>query len=335
MNRLTQWLARGLALLWLTAPVTTLADPAPDLTAFDAAWTAYADEANGRALQFGCRPRRYPPPADIPRRGAVVAFHGFSACTQQFFQLGPELAARGYDVLVPMLPGHGLVPGPDGEDDLSEVPTAENWAVAYGGLAERMNRIMALSPGERIVVGYSLGGALAVNAAHRNPELYARMLLIAPLFSINGGPLLEGLADWLGRVPGVRDIVVKPRGYQQLCDGWAAAGRAGFCDYRLEHVPAMIQLERQNRAWSTKKPLRLPIQVITADGDVVVSNAAIDKQVEQQRQFGTVAVCQLTGDVPHEILTPYENVGREMFWLPGFIQMAGEFVVHGAESSCQ
>ena len=70
-------------------------------------------------------------------------------------------------VLVPMLPGHGFMPSTDDDEDLSAVPTADTWARDYGGLAARMNRILALSPGERVIIGYSLGGTIAINAALR------------------------------------------------------------------------------------------------------------------------------------------------------------------------
>jgi alpha-beta hydrolase superfamily lysophospholipase len=323
--------------LLLLAFVPALAGAAENssLGRFDAAWEAYETEINGKGLQFGCQPRRYRPPADVARRGVVVAFHGFSACPQQFFQLGPLLSIMGFDVLVPMLPGHGLARSPEGVEQLDEVPTNANWRAAYGGLAARMNDIAALSPGEHVMVGYSLGGALALNAGFRAPDLYDRMLLIAPLVRIRMPAYLEGLTIYLSRVPGLRSIELKPPDMEQDCDDWTASGRAGFCDYRLEHIPAMIELERQNRTWNAERPLTLPMQAILADADVVVSTEATKKLAEAQRAHGEVTVCMLTGGVPHEILTPYENADREMFWLPQFIEVASAFVARGETNTCE
>jgi alpha-beta hydrolase superfamily lysophospholipase len=317
------------------APVRPDADDREAFARFDAAWAEYLATLAGADLQFGCRPRRYRPPPGMPRRGAVLALHGFSACGQQFFQLGPLLAEQGFDVLVPMLPGHGAPAGPDGEEDLSGVPTAENWTSSYGGLAAAMNRVMAESPGERVLVGYSLGGTVAINAAHRAPGVYDRMLLITPLIAIRGGGFIEGLGDLLGRTPGMNNWRVKPRNMQAECEAWTAAGRAGFCDYRLKHVSALVRLERQNRKWSEERPLSLPIQVILADDDKVVSNSAIERLVKEQRAHGPVAACVLNGGVPHEVLTPYENVGREMTWLDEFLRLATEFAVNDTRTSCQ
>ena len=39
--------------------------------------------------------------------GLPVLFHGFSACPQQWDLISPLLAKRGFDVLMPLNPGHG------------------------------------------------------------------------------------------------------------------------------------------------------------------------------------------------------------------------------------
>ena len=136
-----------------------------------------------------------------------MAFHGFSACPQQFFQLAPVLANLGFDVLVPMLPGHGLERRPDGQELLEDVPTAANWRDGYGALAARMNDIVALARGPRVAVGYSLGGAIALNAGFRAPALYDRMLLIAPLIRINMPEYLETMVNIMGRIPLILSLI--------------------------------------------------------------------------------------------------------------------------------
>ena len=323
-----------LAALVIAAPSAFAAQPGQP-SPFDTAWTEYADETNGKGLQFGCQPRRYQPPPGVERIGTVVAFHGFSACPQQYFQLGPLLATQGFDVLVPMLPGHGLKRLPDGQEQLDELPTSANWRKRYGGLAARMNDIAALAPGQRVIVGYSLGGTLALNAAFRAPELYDRMLLIAPLIRINVPAYLETVINVAGGTPVLRNWQPKPPSMEEDCDNWTASGRAGFCDYSLKYLPPLVKLERQNREWQRKTPLALPLFVILADNDVVVSNPAIREFVDLQSEHGSIELCELTGGVPHEILTPYENAGREMFWLPKFIQVASTFVTRGETSRCR
>jgi len=78
------------------------------------AWSAYVEEAhNGTpgGLSSRCQPRVYlagGPAAAVPYRGAVVLLHGLAACPEQWELLAPMVAARGYDVLVPVLPGSGI-----------------------------------------------------------------------------------------------------------------------------------------------------------------------------------------------------------------------------------
>ena len=110
-------------------------------------------------------------------------YHGFTSCAQQFEDIGRRVAAEGYDVLIPRLPGHGLVPidGLEGRtDDLSRLPTS---AEDYDGFVREMDAISALSRGERIVVGLSMGGALTFGTLNldigRETQVWDRGLAMA------------------------------------------------------------------------------------------------------------------------------------------------------------
>ena len=60
-------------------------------------WQNYVKKATaGVSLQKGCEPTRFSSPANVPYRGVVILFHGFTACPQQYFELSPHLAAEGY-----------------------------------------------------------------------------------------------------------------------------------------------------------------------------------------------------------------------------------------------
>lgn len=305
---------------------------ATDPTRVDTAgalWAAYTARYAGESLQVGCLPRRYLPPPDTAVRGIVLMYHGFGACPQQYWQLGPMMAAAGYEVLVPLLPGHGRPPAPDGQDDLLWVPVGSNWQAGYGRLASEMNAIVAAAPGTRIVVGYSLGGAIALYGLLDAPALYERALLLAPLLGIRGGTAIENLASVAGTIPGVRKIVVKPDSARQACIQWQLAGRAGFCDYRLEHVTALVRLMRDNQRRLLERPVSRPVQVVVAGGDTIIDNQAIEDFVAAQMAHGSIVACHLPADVPHEILTPYENIGREMYWLDALLALSGAFIRSG------
>merc|ERR1719247_1883204 len=105
--------------------------------------------------------------------GTAVLFHGYSACPQQFFAMAPALAAKGFDVLLPLNPGHGNSldapePGwvkcltgcemPDGSegrrDNTEGIPTSPRQWQAF---VDKINDIAKLAPGKRVVAGISIG----------------------------------------------------------------------------------------------------------------------------------------------------------------------------------
>jgi len=309
------------------------APPAPadqaDLSGFHAAWAIYQAETLRVQRQRDCAPRLIPAAANQTRRGAVVMFHGFGGCPQQFFLLAGRISEQGYDVLMPLQPGHGVLSEPDGHEDLSRLPGAGDPGNRYAEFADRMNRIMALSPGEKVTVGFSLGGAVSLNASLNAPELYDRQLLLSPMLAIRGGNFVEGLAGIAGRTPGIRNIVVKPRDFREMCAGWQAMGRAGFCNYQLRHVVALLRLEKANREMIQAKRPAMPIQLIAAGDEQYVSNDRIEEFATNQSRSGPVSLCFLPDDVPHEMLSPYENKDRAMYWLGDLLSFTTAFIVDG------
>lgn len=314
-----------------TAAFSVVAPPAEqeELATFAVAWSDYENGVNETPHAADCEPRRFTAVPGTKRRGAVIMFHGFGTCPQQFLELAPRISAQGFDVLLPLLPGHGAMPTAGGEDDLSALPSAGEDSSGYFEFATSMNRIMAASPGEKIIVGFSLGGAISLSAALQATELYNRLLLLAPMLGIRGGAFIETLAEALGRTPGFNKMIVKPRGLRAKCHSWQAAGRAGFCDYRYKHVVALIDLVQINRQLYARQPLSNPIQVVTAGDEKYISNDRIADYASAQVDFGPISLCYMPADVPHEMLTPYENSGRDMYWLEPLLVDMAAFVAHG------
>ena len=106
-------------------------------------------------------------------RGAVLFIHGFGGNGNHFEELPRHVAAAGWRVRVMLLPGHGTVPADferTGDSALLE---------AVLGEARQL-----LQEHERVVLlGHSMGGALATLAAAQLPET-AGLILGAPYFAI-------------------------------------------------------------------------------------------------------------------------------------------------------
>lgn len=108
----------------------------------------------------------------------ILFIHGFTVTPASFKGFAESLAADGYTVSVPLLPGHAGRP-----TDLNEVRW-DQWLdtvlVAYDKLREECEEVF--------VVGLSLGGALGLQLATRRDDI-RKLFLLAP--AVYPTPLLK------------------------------------------------------------------------------------------------------------------------------------------------
>jgi carboxylesterase len=117
-------------------------------------------------------------PVDAGR--AVLLLHGFTGSPWEVRPLGESLAARGFHVHAPRLPGHGLTP-----EELLHV-NADDWKRAA------FNAFDALTGFSQVyVAGLSMGGLLSVLIAAERQV--SRIVLMAPVFGLRpvSGRLLK------------------------------------------------------------------------------------------------------------------------------------------------
>lgn len=99
----------------------------------------------------------------------VLLVHGLSSSAQTWWRVAGRLARAGWSVAAPDLRGHG------------RAPVAESYA-----FAEMAADLHALGGGWDVVVGHSLGGALAVLAAAEDGWA-GRLVLVDPAVRISEG----------------------------------------------------------------------------------------------------------------------------------------------------
>ncbi len=124
-------------------------------------------------------------PGPITKDGkgpCLVAFHGFTGTTSEIRSVVDAVAARGFAVHAPLMPGHGSTP------DRLQDTSFETWTTAMQAELDA-----ARARHERIVLcGFSLGSLVAMELAARKPEgllglvLLGNALTLAPYVS---GPL--------------------------------------------------------------------------------------------------------------------------------------------------
>ena len=155
-------------------------------------------------------------PAAAAEPRGVLLVHGFSGSPYELHLLAQALHRRGYHVAVPLLAGH--------HRSLRELSASRypDWlASADQALHELWTRLAAQASGPpRVaVVGFSMGGLLTVELAHRypappaaaglasaaEPAISAVAVLASPLWL---SPLAERGIRALSRVPGLRRLFV-------------------------------------------------------------------------------------------------------------------------------
>lgn len=110
-----------------------------------------------------------------PKRALLL--HGISSNAAGWWRVGPAIADMGYHVTAPDLPGHGDSPP----------------ALSYQ-FADQADAIAALGRNWDLVLGHSMGGAIAVLLA--GPSYCSRLILEDPALFVPAAP--ESL-DWLTR----------------------------------------------------------------------------------------------------------------------------------------
>lgn len=127
-----------------------------------------------------------------PTSKVILFFHGFTAVPEQFVPIAQVLFQDGYNVLIPLLPGHGQA----GDWDRSTPPPLPENELIYQEFG--LNWLeQAQSLGDAVIVGGLSGGStLAAWLALESPQTIDRALLFAPYLS-NSKKLLDWFVDRL------------------------------------------------------------------------------------------------------------------------------------------
>jgi carboxylesterase len=143
--------------------------------------------------------------------GAVV-LHGFTGNPASMRGVAEALAAAGFHVEMPRLPGHGTV-----VDDM--LPT--RWA-DWAGEAEAAYRRVAQRATHVVVVGLSMGGALTLRVGADHPEI-AGLVCINPVAMPQAVEVTDMLRDLAAGgtpvLPGIGSDIADPSAKESAYDG--------------------------------------------------------------------------------------------------------------------
>ncbi len=312
-------LSLGAALLaavrWLAsvAPLPAPAPrPAPDY-AGALARLAALQEADDDAVNPRCRTQLLT--HGSPTATAILLLHGFTNCPAQYDLFAQQLFERGHNVLMPRLPRHGL------EDRRTPTFAQLDAGDMVRLAAESCDMLHGLGAA-RVVIGFSLGGALAAWVAQKRADI-DHVAMIAPAIAIHGvRPLPTRTA--------ARLLGTLPNRFVAWDD--AEAERAAGPNHAYPHYSthAVGQLLRLGAAVTAAARHQIyacgATTLITNPLDDVVDNRGAARVVhEWRRQGAPVTAYELPAAwaLPHDIIDPMQQTQQVarvypqlLAWLP-------------------
>lgn len=160
-----------------------------------------------------------------------------------------------------------------------------------------------------VLVGYSLGGRLALRAALRSPESYSALVLVGSTAGIEEGPLRvvraeadEKLASWMEAMP-MEDIVglwERQPLFADQPDALVEAQRPGRLSQDPRSLALLLRTAGQGTlepVWHELRSLELPLLAIAGARDDGYSRAA--KRIASTAPNGRAAIVENAGHAPH------------------------------------
>ena len=231
----------------------------------------------------GAEPFAFPGGDGPDGRTGVLLVHGFTGNPMSMRPWGEHLAAEGFAVRCPLLPGHGT----HWQD--CNASTHDQWTAsvekAFDSLATECDRVF--------VAGLSMGGTLATRLAELRPKEVAGLVLVNPALLTQrlDAKLLPLIAKLTGswapiasdiKKPGVTELAypkLPTRAMMQLRQLWAATradlGRVtapvivfhSVEDHVVEPVNSTILLDGVGSTDTTEVLLENSYHVATLDND--------------------------------------------------------------------
>jgi carboxylesterase len=158
----------------------------------------------------------------------VLLCHGFTGTPQSLRGWAEQLAAAGYSVELPLLPGHGTT-----WQDMNGT-TWQDW---YGGVDAALTRLRRACS-TVFVGGLSMGGCLALRLAAERPADVAGLLLVNPAVRVEDPRLrlLPVLRRITGSFPGIASDIKKPGSTELAYDRTPLTALASFLRMQADVV---------------------------------------------------------------------------------------------------
>lgn len=161
----------------------------------------------------------------------VLLCHGFTGTPQSLRGWGEQLAAAGYSVELPLLPGHGTT-----WQDMNR----STWHEWYGTVDAALTRLQQTCS-TVFVAGLSMGGCLALRLAEEHGPAISGLVLVNPAVKVEDPRLrlLPVLRRVLGSLPGIASDIKKPGSVELAYDRTPLNALASMLAMYADVVPRL------------------------------------------------------------------------------------------------
>ncbi len=192
-------------------------------------------------------------------------FHGFTAIPDQFVPIGETFFQSGYNVLIPLLPGHGIA----GEWNRDNPPPLPENQKVYQEFGLHWLQV-AKSLGRQVIVGGLSGGStLAAWLALECPEQIYRTLVFAPYLSGSNK---------------VVDLFVQIFNIYFQWRTEPGAGKFGYDGFLMPALRVFLDMG-VDVLEQAKKTAAAPMLIVSSESDRAVGNREHEALFEAALQF--------------------------------------------------
>jgi len=194
------------------------------------------------------------------------------------------------------------------------------------------NDVAAYASGELVIAGLSGGGSSALWSMLKTRSdgvtpLYSRAVLFAPYIDVAViGAYLDFAIHWLG----LGELKLD---FGRDCQLRRAAGKAGYCNYRLNRIAAMRQVARDALARLDALPAGLAVHTIMVENDGTVTNTDISRLATSlaARSPNTSICVAKHVDARHSPLSiwNYVHMNVPMPWVRELVCQSSAFLANG------
>lgn len=224
---------------------------------------------------------------DQPTDKVCLFFHGFTAGPYQFIPMAQTMYRAGYNVLVPLLPGHGLAGkwGPGNPPPLTDDPRLYlKFGLQWLQIAKKM--------GTKVIIGGLSGGAtLATWLAMEKADAIHRTILFAPYFSASNK---------------VIDLFVN---HIDTYFEWEKLMGPSYPGFEIEALRAVLRIAKYNFKRVKKSPIA-PIFMVSSESDRAVNNYDHERFFEaalEHQPYCWYHSFDRVLDIPHTMMTEAEG----------------------------